>query len=615
MNRPLENPIPNIQPQRIAIGLSSNALQLLLRLKRRSHIDHFALTPLAASNIAQPPDGLLVDAASELIGRFWEKGNLILIIGSIGAVTRLVAPLLQGKGLDPAVLVLDAFGDHVVPLLGGHQAGAELIAIQLAEDLGGNPVLTSDTRSQSRIPLDSFGEGWGWKRTGNADAWKKLMFANANDQKIELIQSSGSLLWQTTGGCELLLSQVENNNQKLTSKLFIGAEAIEGCCWHPPTLWIGFGCERGTSHSLIERAVFNSLDQAGLAKEAIAGIATLELKSDEHALIDFVNHRDWHIRFFSSQQLAAIDVPNPSLVVKAEVQTPSVAEASALLAAGKNGKLLKEKEIFPSEPFEKGAVTIAIAEAVEPFAPSRGEIHLVGSGPGDLSFLTQDARSALARSSIWVGYRRYLKLLEGIRRSDQARLDGELTHERERCIQALDLATQGAIVSLVSSGDSGIYGMAGLALELWLDKPKKERPKFEVHPGISAIQMAASRAGALLMDDFCTISLSDRLTSWQTIKERLLFAVKGDFVVALYNPKSIERDWQLIFAIELFKKYRSPKTPLLFARQLGRLKEEVATYQLDNIPINKVDMLTIIVIGNSKSLNIDNWLFTPRGYL
>ena len=196
---------------------------------------------------------------------------------------------------------------------------------------------------------------------------------------------------------------------------------------------------------------------------------------------------------------------------------------------------MQAKRIFHAEGGEQGAVTVAIAEAVHPLAPKKGELHLIGSGPGSLQLLTADAREALSRCILWVGYGLYLDLLEPLRRCDQVRLDGQLTRERDRCWQALDLARQGARVALISSGDSGIYGMAGLALELWMDLPETERPRFQVHPGLSALQLAAARAGAPLMHDFCTISLSDRLTPWRVIERRIEAAACGDFVVAIYN--------------------------------------------------------------------------------
>jgi cobalt-precorrin 5A hydrolase/precorrin-3B C17-methyltransferase len=238
----------------------------------------------------------------------------------------------------------------------------------------------------------------------------------------------------------------------------------------------------------------------------------------------------------------------------------------------------------------------------------------VGSGPGQLDLLSGDARRALANASVWVGYGLYLDLLEPLRRPDQLRREGRLTEERARCAEALNLASQGLNVALISSGDSGIYGMAGLALELWLQQPAEARPAFQVHPGLSALQLAAARAGAPLMHDFCTISLSDRLTPWKVIERRLRGAASGDFVVALYNPRSRGRDWQLGRAQELLLEGRPPSTPVALARQLGRAEEAVQLHTLGSLPLEEVDMLTLVLIGNSSTYVRDGRMVTPRGY-
>jgi cobalt-precorrin 5A hydrolase/precorrin-3B C17-methyltransferase len=276
--------------------------------------------------------------------------------------------------------------------------------------------------------------------------------------------------------------------------------------------------------------------------------------------------------------------------------------------------LVVPKTIERAAPGERGAATLAVALASRQWAPQRGELHLVGSGPGQLDLLSGDARAALARATVWVGYGPYLDLLEPLRRPDQLRRDGRLTEERARCAEALDLATQGLRVALVSSGDSGIYGMAGLALEQWLARDAFDRPGFLVHPGISALQLAAARAGAPLMHDFCTISLSDRLTPWAVIERRLRAAAAGDFVVALYNPRSLGRDWQLERARTLLLEGRPAATPVALARQLGRPGESVRLYNLEDLPVEEVDMLTLVLIGNSTSRMQDGRMVTPRGY-
>ena len=156
--------------------------------------------------------------------------------------------------------------------------------------------------------------------------------------------------------------------------------------------------------------------------------------------------------------------------------------------------------------------------------------------------------------------------------------------------------------------------MAGLALELWLDESLENRPLLQVHPGISSFQMAAAKLGAPFMNDFCSISLSDLLTPWKQIEKRIKSAAKGDFVIAIFNPKSIKRVWQLKKAFDLLLEFRNPATPVAIARQIGRPEENIEIYTLESLPFEQVDMLSILVIGNSQSFVKNNKFLTPRGY-
>ncbi len=574
-----------------------------------------ALTQGAASELDLTAEEVLVDNSYEIFNRFWSSTTTFLVVGAIGAVIRIIAPLLSGKDSDPSVLVIDGRGENIVPVLGGHKGGAEEFAAQLAQDIGGKAIFTGLSRTEKLLAIDSFGGAWGWRRTGKTSDWSDLMIRLSKGSGIMVNQTTGSELWNRSKGAAKAC-KFSNDESLLNSSslVHIGSNALWKCSWHPATLWLGIGCERYTSFNLVERAIKESLKEAGLAKEAVAGLATIVLKANEAAIRDFQRNESLSIRFYSAKELLAISVPNPSARVKTEIGTSSVAEAAAILASGSKGNLKYEKHIYRAQNDERGAVTIAIAESSEPFAPARGEIHLVGSGPGEPSFLTHDARFALARSSVWVGYDRYLDLLEPLRRFDQVRLDSPLTQERQRCSDALKLATEGIRVSLISSGESGIYGMAGLLLELWLKKPKLDRPAFQVHPGISSLQMAAAKIGAPLMHDFCAISLSDCLTSWAKIEKRIQFASMSDFVIAFYNPRSKDRNWQLKKAFDLILETRDASTPVIFARQLGRKEETVEVHSLGKFPVDRVDMLTLILVGNSTTFYQDGYVVTPRGY-
>ena len=591
------------QTLRWGFGLSPDALPLLRRLLAAGLIDHLALPP---DEDHWPSGGLPALLAEE-----WPRSAAFVAVGACGAITRLIAPQLGHKSRDPAVVVLDPAGRFAVPLLGGHAAGGEALAQAIAAALAGEAVLTGSSHHRGQLALDAFGRAWGWRRGGGD--WDGLIKAVQRGLPVAPIHRQGQGLWQQLQGLESLMPPDAADGAPLTLTLDIQAGA--GCHWHPPALWLGVGCERGTSLTLLEQAVDSALAAGGLAPEAVAGLASASRKADEPALLQLAEQRGWPLRCFSSEVLAAVPVPNPSAVVLAELGTASVAEAAALLAAGPQSRLLQEKRIRHAGPGEQGAATVAIAAAASQWAPQRGQLHLVGSGPGQLDLLTPDARRALAESCVWVGYGLYLDLLEPLRRPDQLRRDGQLTQERERCREALELACQGLTVALVSSGESGIYGMAGLALEQWQALAEGDRPGFSVHPGISALQLAAARAGAPLMHDFCTISLSDRLTPWEVIERRLQAAASGDFVVAFYNPRSRGRDWQRARARTLLLEGGRPATtPVVLARQLGRAEEAVSLHTLESLPLEQVDMLTLVLVGNSSSRVDGGRMVTPRGY-
>jgi cobalt-precorrin 5A hydrolase/precorrin-3B C17-methyltransferase len=584
-------------PISLGLGFSPAATPLLQRLEEAGLVHE----------VRWPADTTDEGAAAWLAER-WTGAGAVVAVGACGLVTRLIATLLAGKNHDPAVVVIDPAGRWVVPLLGGHAAGGEHLSEVIAALIEGQAVLTGSSAAAGRLPLDSFGESWGWRR-GTGD-WSALMVA-ASRRPITLQQEAGSRIWRGLRAAETL-----EEASAEPADLVIGPSLGEGCRWHPPCLWLGIGCERDTDLSLLERLVEQGLASAGLALEAVAGLASIDRKGDEPALLALAERRGWPVRLHSADALAAVTVPNPSGAVATAMGTASVAEAAALLSAGGPGdsRLLLAKMIERATPGERGAATLAVACGPAQWAPRQGRLDLVGSGPGRLDLLSGDARRALAEASVWVGYSLYLDLLEPLRRPDQLRCDGRLTEERARCLEALDLANQGLRVALISSGDSGIYGMAGLALELWLQRPEAERPAFAVHPGISALQLAAARAGAPLMHDFCTISLSDRLTPWEVIERRLRAAAAGDFVVALYNPRSRDRNWQLGRARELLLEGRPATTPVAIARQLGRSGEAVSLHQLGELPLEQVDMLTLVLVGNSSSRIQDGRMVTPRGY-
>ncbi len=601
----------------IAIGLSNNSKEILKRLKKTEFVKEIYI---AGSSKDDGTENELVQVQKprEILIKKWPEIDLIIFIGSIAASIRIINSFLTSKDRDPGVIVIDNKCSKIIPLIGLHQSNSQNIAFQIANLFGGEIIETNNSNDQGFLTLDVFGNQWGWKRSGNIKDWSKLVIKQAKNEEIFCKQLSGNSLWKTSESGQIVNQINEKETEKPDSTFHVSIFENNKRNWHPPVLWIGIGCERNTSKELIANSLNNFLESGNLSPHSIAGFATIDIKKDERGILELAEEKNLPIKFFSKEDLSKIIVPNPSNVVQKEIGTASVAEASCLLAAGEESKLLKEKRIFKGKDFpisKSGAVTIAAAESKNQYNPSHGEVHIIGSGPGDISFLTNNARKALSRCTVWIGYKMYLDLIKPLKRSDQVLIESKLTEEKDRCNKAIKLAEEGIKVALISSGESGFYGMAGLLLELLQKINKKHRPYFEVHPGISSVQLAAALSGAPLMNDFCSISLSDKLTPWYLIEKRIEGALIGDFVIALFNPQSIERNWQLKSAIDLCLKSRQGDTPVLIARQVGRENQSKKFFTLNTIPFKEIDMLSIIIIGNSQTTLVDEIFLTPRGYL
>ena len=595
----------------IAIGLSHTSKVILNRLKRTEFIDEIYFASSSYGKKIEENEINLIKP-KEFLRENWEDLDLIIFIGSLGASVRIINSFLTSKDQDPGVIVIDNKCSKIVPLIGLHQSNTQNIACQIASLLGGEIIVTNNSNYQNLLNLDAFGNQWGWKRSGKINDWSKLVIKQAKNEEIFCKQLSGNNLWKTSESAEIINQIDKKETEKPDSTFYVSIFENHETTWHPPVLWVGIGCERNTSKELIRNSLNNFFESGNLSQQSIAGFATIDIKKNEKGIVELVKEKNLPIKFFSKEDLSKIIVPNPSNIVQNEIGTPSVAEASCLLAAGEESKLLEEKRIFKNQ---SGAVTIAIAESKNQYNPTHGEIHIIGSGPGDISFLTSNAKKALSRCTVWIGYKMYLDLIKSLKRSDQVLIESKLTEEKERCSKAIKLAEEGIKVALISSGESGFYGMAGLLLELLQKIEKEYRPHFEVHPGISSVQLAAALSGAPLMNDFCSISLSDKLTPWSLIERRIEGALLGDFVIAFFNPQSIERNWQLNSAIDICLKSRRGDTPVLIARQVGRENQTKKFFTLNTIPFKEIDMLSIIIIGNSQTTLVDEIFLTPRGYL
>ena len=243
----------------------------------------------------------------------------------------------------------------------------------------------------------------------------------------------------------------------------------------------------------------------------------------------------------------------------------------------------------------------------------KGKITIAGIGPGSPGDITPDVLGAISQADAVVGYKYYFQFITHCLRPGCQCIDTGMKRERERAALALQLAHEGKTVVVISSGDAGIYGMAPLIYEMMQQQADTD-VEVSTLPGISAFQKAASLLGAPIGHDLCLISLSDLMTPWELIERRIKAAAVGDFVTAIYNPRSHDRYWQLCRLQELFLAQRSPTTPVGCVRQAGRPEQHVELTTLAQLDPEQVDMFTVVIIGNSQTYVADGKMITPRGY-
>ena len=246
---------------------------------------------------------------------------------------------------------------------------------------------------------------------------------------------------------------------------------------------------------------------------------------------------------------------------------------------------------------------------------SKGILYVVGIGPGAQDHATPAALKAIAESQLVVGYTTYIKLVRHLLEGKEIVKTG-MTEEIGRARAAIERARDGATVSLISSGDAGVYGMAGLVFQVLkeMDWKKGDSPELRLVPGMTALNSCASLVGAPLVHDSCSISLSDLLTPWSVIEKRIEAAASADFVIGLYNPASGRRTRQIVDAQAIIRRHREGTTPVALVKSAYRDMEQVVLTNLDTFLDYEIGMLTTVIIGSSHTFMFEGYMVTPRGY-
>ena len=531
--------------------------------------------------------------AGTALPRAFTECDAIVCFLAVGATVRLLAPRLQDKHEDPAVVCVDEALRYAVPVLGAHQGGGNALARRLADTLGAEPVITTASEAAGAKALDDFGADLGFRVEPGSD----LAAVGAAILSGDRVTFSADAQWPLP---PLPPNVVRTDRPEpgipavvVTDKKIDMTERTT--VYRPPSLLVGVGASRGAPATEIGRLIDGTLAELGLSSRSVRYIGTADVKADEPGLLAAAAMRGWPVVTFPASRLAAVPVPNPSEVVRRAVGTPSVAEAAALIEPG--ATLLAAKRA-------SAHATVAVARA-----RPRGRLAVIGIGPGARDLMTPRAVAELRRAAVVAGLDAYLEQVADLLRPGTQVLASGLGAEQERAAEAVAQARAGRAVALIGSGDAGVYAMGSPALEI-----ADDAIDVTVVPGVTAALAVAAVLGAPLGHDHVMISLSDLHTAWPVIERRITAAAEGDLVTCFYNPASAKRDWQLRRALDLLAAHRPPATPVGWVRDASRPGQAASLSTLGEFDPGVVDMHTLVVVGSSRTRVQAGRMVTPRDY-
>ncbi|MDZ8108745.1 MAG: precorrin-3B C(17)-methyltransferase [Nostoc sp. DedQUE12a] len=525
----------------------------------------------------------------ETLRELFAQGTPLIGICAAGILIRTLAPMLSDKRQEPPVLAVAEDGSAVVPLLGG-LGGVNDLARRIAQALDVKPAIT--TTGDLRLGTALLSPPSGYHLANPEDAKKFISDLLAGAQ----VKLEGTAPWLSDSKLPI------NANGDLTIQVTerLVTPAANYLVYHPATIAIAIDATVNYTDQTLA-LVHQLLADAALERASIAGIFAPITTAANPAIHAVAKALKVPVRFFTSNQLEKLLSQGYSLV-----------QAIAIAATG----------TFPIS----SAAHIAIAIAQQPIDPNtigqaRGRLAIIGTGPGGQEWMSGEVKEILKSATDLVGYKTYLDLIGSLGDGKQ-RHESDNREEEARAKMALDLAASGRYVAVVSSGDPGIYAMATAVFEVCDRYAKPEWESIDIHvaPGISAMQAAAAAIGAPLGHDFCAISLSDILKPWSAIAQRIAAAAEADFVIAFYNPVSKDRTWQLAEARNILLQHRTPDTPVVLGRNLGRPGQTVKVITLEELAPTTADMRTVILVGSTKTRIIKRsdgnvWVYTPRRYV
>jgi len=506
----------------------------------------------------------------------YQQDTPIIALCAAGIVIRTLAPLLLEKGAEPPVLAVAEDGSAVVPLLGG-LGGVNVLAREIAAALDVAAAITTSGELRFGTCLLNPPSGYA---LGDLELGKRFV---SDLLAGETVRIEGAAPW-------LAQAQLPEDPQARLA-VHVGhaerAPAANELLIYPRNVLVAVG----TGVADLPGAIREALHQAKIAVQSVACLLAADSEMSSVALRE-----------------AALELGVP-------LRFGNDVGAVSELARNALGQSVK---IF-------GDDTLAIAVAEQPLDPlsigrPRGRLAVIGLGPGAAELMVPAVKAELARANDVLGYETYVRMA-GPFRADQVMHCTDNREEMQRARHAFELAAQGRSVVVVSSGDPGVFAMAAAVLEALHESSDAawHNVDLEILPGVSASLATAAQAGAPLGHDFCVLSLSDNLKPWEIIEKRLDLASQADLALAFYNPISRSRPWQLGRALEIVARYRTPATPVVLGRDIGRPGQTLRVTTLGQLTPDQVDMRTMVLVGSSTTcvfsrMGGGDWVYTPRWY-
>jgi cobalt-precorrin 5A hydrolase/precorrin-3B C17-methyltransferase len=559
------------------------------------------------------------EPAATAIPLAFAECDAIISFLAVGATVRIAAPLITGKYEDPGVVCVDEALRFAIPVLGGHAGGANVLARRVAGILGATAVITTAAEAAGSVGLDEFGADLGFVVEPSSDmapvgaailSGERVTLTMEHQWPVPPLPPNVVRTAQPEPAVPAIVVTDEVTPAEPPATGEAGQKPGPRVIYRPPSLVVGAGASTGVTAGEAGRLIDEALAAAGLSPRSVRWLATADVKAREPGLLAAARERGWSLVTASAEQLAAIDVPTPSEIVRAAVGTPSVAEAAALLVAEGS------QEQGHPEPAGPGGAQLIVTKRASARATvavarrrPRGRLALIGLGPGARDLMAPRAVDELRRASVVVGLDQYLDQVADLIPPGAQVVASGLGEEEQRAAAAVSEALAGQAVALIGSGDIGIYAMASPALEL-----ADERVEVIGVPGVTAALAAASVLGAPLGHDHAVISLSDLHTEWDVIERRVRAVAEADLVTCFYNPASRTRTWQLGRALAILAGHRPPGTPVGWVRDASRPSQGSGIATLAAFDPAVADMHTLVVVGSSRTTVVAGRMVTPREY-